>query len=101
MNPNTLGFKNIGDALDIPLLSHSLRIEILRGFSMIVKVIVVILLLFIVYSLGSALNFMVKEKHGSSMQVIKLLTWRIGLSLFVFFLLLFSYWMGWIEPHQI
>lgn len=68
---------------------------------MIVKVIVVILLLFIAYSLGSALYFLVNEKNGSSTDMVRLLTWRIGLSLFLFCLLFFSYWMGWIVPHQV
>jgi hypothetical protein len=68
---------------------------------MIVKVIVVILLLFIVYSLGSALYFLVNEKNKDSAHVVKLLTWRIGLSLILFCLLFFSYWMGWIVPHQL
>lgn len=68
---------------------------------MIVKVIVVILLVFIVYSLGSAMYSLVKQKRGDSIDVVKSLTWRIGLSLVLFFLLFFSYWMGWITPHQI
>lgn len=71
---------------------------------MIVKVIVVILLVFIIYSLGSALYFLVNEKNekrGSSTDVVKSLSWRIALSLFLFILLFFSYWMGWIVPHQI
>jgi hypothetical protein len=68
---------------------------------MIVKVIVVILLLFIVYSLASALYFLVNDKKQASYHVVKSLTWRIGLSLTLFGLLFFSYWMGWIVPHQL
>jgi len=68
---------------------------------MIVKVIVVILLLFILYSLGSALYFLVSEKNRDSVSVVRSLTWRIGLSLILFGLLFFSYWMGWIVPHQL
>lgn len=68
---------------------------------MIVKVIVVILLLFIVYSLGSALYFLVREKNRDSANVVRSLTWRIGLSFILFTLLFFSYWMGWIVPHQL
>lgn len=68
---------------------------------MIVKVIIVLLLLLILYSLGSALYYLVKEKPGNSTDVVKALTWRIGLSLFLFFLLFFAFWMGWITPHQV
>lgn len=67
---------------------------------MIVKVIIVILLLMILYSLGSALYYLVKEK-GNSSDVVKALTWRIGLSLFLFLLLFVGFWMGWIHPHQV
>ncbi len=68
---------------------------------MIVKVIVVILLLFIVYSLGSALYFLVTKKNEDTVAIIKSLTWRIALSMFLFGLLLFSYYMGWIEPNHL
>lgn len=68
---------------------------------MIVKVIIVLFLLFILYSLGSALYYLVREKRGNSTQVVKALTWRIGLSLLLFILLFVGYWLGWITPHQI
>jgi DUF2909 family protein len=67
---------------------------------MIVKVIIVLLLLLILYSLGSAMYYLVKEKDNST-DVVKALTWRIGLSLFLFCLLFVAFWQGWITPHQI
>lgn len=67
---------------------------------MLAKVIIVLFLLIILYSLGSALFYLVKEK-GNSTSVVKALTWRIGLSLLLFFLLFVAYGFGWIHPHQV
>ena len=66
----------------------------------IVKAIIVILLLCIFFALGSALYYLMFDK-GDSNRIVKALTWRIGLSLLLFGLLLLSYAMGWITPHQI
>ena len=68
---------------------------------MIVKVIIILLLLLILYSLGSALYYLVKERRGNATDVVKALSWRIGLSLLLFCLLFFAFWMGWITPHQV
>ncbi len=67
---------------------------------MIIKVIIILLLITIVYCLGSAVFFMLRDKTGSK-SMAKALTWRISLSLLLFILLLFSYFMGWIAPHPL
>jgi thiosulfate reductase cytochrome b subunit len=67
---------------------------------MIIKVIVILLLITIIYCLGSAVFFMLREKPGSR-SMAKALTWRISLSLLLFILLLVSYLMGWIAPHPL
>lgn len=67
---------------------------------MLVKIIIVLFLLVILYSLGSGLFFLVRER-GKSTKVVKALTWRISLSLLLFFLLFFAYALGWITPHGI
>jgi len=63
-----------------------------------VKLIVVILLLVIVASLGSALLHLVREPHGSK-RMAKALTWSIGLSVGLFLLLLLGYATGVLSPH--
>ncbi len=69
---------------------------------MLVKVIIVLFLLIILYSLGSALYYLVHESNASdSDRVVKALTWRIGLSLLLFVLLFIAYALGWITPHSI
>ena len=65
---------------------------------MLFKTIVVILLLFILASLGFALVYMLKEPKTST-RMLKSLTWRIGLSLLLFALLIIGAELGWIEPH--
>ena len=63
---------------------------------MLAKVIVVILLLTILYTLGSSFYFMVKDK-GTGNRALKRLTWRIGLSLVLLLLFYVMVSVGWIE----
>ena len=65
---------------------------------MIFKVIIIMLLLFVIISLGQALFYMVKDE-GKSDKMLKALTWRIGLSVFIFLLLLVGQAVGLIQPH--
>lgn len=64
---------------------------------MAIKILIIVFLLVILYSLGSALYFLVKD-HGESDRTVKRLTWRIGLSLALFLFLWGAYQLGWIEP---
>ena len=60
--------------------------------------IVIALLLAIMVSLGSGLFYLVKDKSNSD-RTVRALTWRIGLSLLLFFLLILIYRMGWVSGH--
>ena len=64
---------------------------------MLVKVLIIIGLLIIIYSLVSALIFLVKDKRDST-RTVRRLSWRIGLSLLLFFGMYVAYRRGWIEP---
>jgi hypothetical protein len=64
----------------------------------IFKIVVIVLLLTVIFSLGSALFHFVKH-GGDSDKMLKSLTWRIGLSVGIFILLLIGQAMGWITPH--
>ena len=66
---------------------------------MAIKILIIVFLLVILYSLASALIFLVKD-HGEGDRTVKRLTWRIGLSLVLFVFLWVAYQLGWIEPHQ-
>lgn len=67
---------------------------------MLAKVFVVLILLAILASLGSALIYLVKD-NGRSTRTAKALTVRIGLSLFLFLLLMLGIYTGQIKPHGI
>lgn len=59
---------------------------------------VVLLLLIIVGSLGSALFYLVRDRSRSP-RTVKALTFRIGLSIGLFILLLLGYAAGLLRPH--
>jgi len=62
------------------------------------RLIVVGLLLLILASLARALYFMTTGK-GDKGQMVRALTWRIGLSVGLLLLMLFAATRGWISPH--
>ncbi|MFO7748052.1 MAG: twin transmembrane helix small protein [Orrella sp.] len=59
------------------------------------KIFVALVFIGILASLGSALFYLMRDKGGSN-KTVNALTLRIGLSVALFLLLLFSHWMGWI-----
>lgn len=67
---------------------------------MLIKAIIVLFIGFILFSLGSALCYLVRDK-GESTRVVKALTWRIGLSIVLFILLMVAFALGWLKPHSI
>jgi hypothetical protein len=64
---------------------------------MIFKIIILSLLMVVLISLGSALVAMARGDNSGKM--LKALTWRIGLSVFIFILLLIGQATGLITPH--
>jgi len=65
------------------------------------KYLVIVILLLILISLGKALFHLSSSKPGQSGKMVKALAWRIGLSVFLFVLLLVAYSQGWIEPQRV
>ena len=63
------------------------------------KIVVIIVLLAILGSLGSALIFLVKD-GGKTKRTVNALTVRIGLSVVLFLFLMFGYYMGWFVPNR-
>jgi putative copper export protein len=68
--------------------------------ALIIKAIVILLLVFVFFSLGSALYFLIRDRDNSD-RIVKALTWRIGLSLLIFVILFIAFALGWIQPHSI
>lgn len=64
---------------------------------MLAKIFVIIILFVILYMLGSAFYFMVKDK-GQGDRMIKRLMWRIGISIFLLLILYVMFLLGWIQP---
>ncbi len=64
------------------------------------KVVIVILLFFIIYNLGVAMFYMIKDK-GQGRNTVRFLTVRIGTSVFLFMLVLLALKMGWIQAHSL
>jgi len=65
----------------------------------LIKILTILFLLAILYSLASSLFFLVIDK-GEGDRTVKRLTWRIGLSLVLFLFLWGAYRLGWIEPNS-
>lgn len=68
--------------------------------ALIIKAIVILLLVSVFFSLGSALYFLIRDRDNSD-RIVKALTWRIGLSLLIFVILFVAFALGWIQPHSI
>jgi branched-subunit amino acid transport protein AzlD len=64
----------------------------------IFKILIVLLLFIVIFSLGQALFYLIKDE-GKSDRMVKALSWRIGLSVFIFLLLLIGQAVGLIQPH--
>lgn len=67
---------------------------------MLAKLIIIAVFLLIVFNLGSAMVYMIKDKSQSD-RTMRALTWRIGLSVLAFILLFIAYATGLIQPHGI
>jgi cytochrome bd-type quinol oxidase subunit 2 len=68
------------------------------------RIFVVVVLIGIVVSLGSALFHLTTNKGDSpesSAKMARALTIRVGLSVGLFLLLLFAWSQGWIQPHGV
>ena len=65
-----------------------------------IKFLILVAFVAILASLASGLVYLFKDDHDSR-RVVKALTWRIGLSVALFAVLLFAYALGFIEPGKL
>ncbi|CAM8302185.1 twin transmembrane helix small protein [Candidatus Methylopumilus planktonicus] len=63
------------------------------------KILVIAILLFILLSLSGGLFFLIKDKKKNSNRMVTSLSFRVGLSLILFFLLFYGFYSGLIHPH--
>ncbi len=64
------------------------------------KFLIPIAFLLIIGSLFSGLFFVMKDK-GKSNRAVYALTFRVGFSVLLFLILIISYKLGWIHPHDV
>lgn len=64
------------------------------------KIVIIVLIIAILGALLSAFTGMNKGGKEGSDKMFKSLATRVGLSIFLFLLILFSGYMGWIEPNH-
>lgn len=64
------------------------------------KLIIIAFLIFIIFNLGSALYYMVKDR-GQTDRTVKALSWRIGLSVTLILLIILGIATGVIQPHGV
>lgn len=67
---------------------------------MFIKSIIIVVMLVILFALGSGMVFLVRDE-GKTKRTVKALTWRIALSLILFLFLFLAFSMGWIKPHAV
>ncbi len=66
---------------------------------MLMKYLIVVILMFIIFSLGSAMFYLIKGQ-GKSQNTVRFLTVRVALSVVLFLFIILAAKMGWIEPNQ-
>jgi Na+/H+ antiporter NhaC len=66
---------------------------------MLFKFVIVAILAAILLSLATALVRMVTRRGADDSRMVQALTWRIGLSVALFVLLMVAILMGWVRPH--
>lgn len=59
------------------------------------RYVVLIFVILILASLGSALYYLFKDKGGSD-RTVRALTYRVGLSITLFIMLMLGYYFGWL-----
>ena len=60
------------------------------------RIIILIFIVLIIASLGSALVYMMKDREPGSTRMVKALAWRVGFSVTLFLLLMAGYYFGFI-----
>jgi len=64
-----------------------------------VKILIIVVLLVIAFSLFSALRTLVRNSEGDKEKTVRFLAFRVGFSVLLLVLLGVAMMMGWIDPH--
>ena len=64
-----------------------------------IKILIIVVLLVIAFSLFSALRTLVRNRDGDKQKTVRFLAFRVGFSVLLLLLLGVAMMMGWIDPH--
>ncbi|NIM68921.1 MAG: twin transmembrane helix small protein [Xanthomonadales bacterium] len=64
---------------------------------MLPRAVIILFLLAIAYTLGSAFYYLIRDK-GRGSRAVRQLSWRIGLSMLLFLMLYGAFLLGWLKP---
>jgi hypothetical protein len=62
------------------------------------RIAIIIIFLLIIFNLISALYYLLRANEQSHYIMVRALAFRVGISLCLFFTLIFAYYQGWIVP---
>lgn len=78
----------------------SIRLFAQGDYDMFSRLVIITFMIIIIYNLGRGLYFLFQDA-GHSNRTVKSLTWRIGLSVFLFILLFIGFATGMLQPHSL
>jgi len=64
---------------------------------MLAKILIIVSLLVIAYTLGSSFYFLIRDK-GQGERTVRRLSWRVGISLLLFMAMIAAMAAGWLKP---
>ncbi len=64
-----------------------------------VKILIIVVLIVIAFSLFSALRTLVRNSEGDKQKTVRFLAFRVGFSVLLLVILGVAMMMGWIDPH--
>ena len=67
---------------------------------MLAKIVIIFILVAVFFALGSSLYYLVKDGN-QGLKTVKMLTWRILLTIGLFIFLGIASHLGWIKPHDL
>lgn len=66
----------------------------------ITKIAIILLLLAVVVALFTGMYFLIKD-GSDKRRVARALSWRVGLQVALVLFMVLSYFMGWLQPHNL
>jgi succinate dehydrogenase hydrophobic anchor subunit len=79
-----------------------MRVDPARFWSMLPKIVIVLLLIAIIIALFTGLRSLLQDPSTSdNRRTLRALTWRVALQVGLIVFLILAYFLGWIHPHAV